>query len=96
MNGRLKMKKKLKMKIRMKKIGGTASSPTLSHEVYDTEAQCEKCGMRLYVSKDAATLVIASLRSTGVAGLVCLCGHTAFIDAELRPHVLLRQQRRRD
>ena len=90
------MKKKLKMKIKMKKIGGTALPPTLSHEVYDTEAQCEKCGMRLYVSKDAATLVLASLRSTGVAGLVCLCGYTQFVDAALCPLVVPTQKRRHD
>jgi predicted nucleic-acid-binding Zn-ribbon protein len=99
MDGRLKMKKKLKMKIKMKvkgKIGDTASPPTLSHDVYDTEVHCEKCGTRLYVSKDAATLVLASLSSTGVAGLVCLCGHTEFIDAELRPLVMPMPQRRHD
>ncbi len=83
------MKKKLKMKIKMKtnrKIGGRAASWTPSpDEIYDTEAQCSKCGMRLYVSPQGATLVLESLSHTGVAGLICLCGHTEFIDAALLP-----------
>lgn len=90
MNGRLKMKKKLKMKI---KIGDPAAPRTTSHEVYDTEVHCEKCGTRLYVSPEGATLVLASLRSVGMAGLVCLCGHTQFIDAAL---LLPMQKRRHD
>lgn len=75
MDGRLKMKMKSKANRKLK-MSGRAEHRTASYEVYDTEVQCAKCGARLYVSKDAATQVLASLRSTGVAGLVCLCGHT--------------------
>ncbi len=95
MNGRLKMKKKLKMKMKIK-IDGPAVPRTASHEVYDTEVHCEKCGTCLYVSPEGATLVLASLRSIGIAGLVCLCGHTQFIDAALHPRVLPMQKRRHD
>lgn len=91
MERRWKVKKKLEAK-----IGGTALPRTLSHEVYDTEVHCEKCGTRLYVSSEGASLVLASLKSMGIAGLVCLCGHTQFIDAAFRPYVLPMQNHRHD
>jgi hypothetical protein len=96
MNGRLKMKKKLKMKMKIKIGDPTAPRIASATPVYDTEVHCEKCGTRLYVSPEGATFVLASLRSVGMAGLVCLCGHTQLIDASLRPRVLPMQKRRHD
>lgn len=76
------MKKRPKMKI---KVGGSAAPRTASHDVYDTEVHCEKCWTRLYISPEGATLVQASLRSIGIAGLVCLCGHIQLIGCDLKP-----------
>lgn len=78
------------------KIDDATSSRIPSHEVYDTEVHCEKCGGRLYVSPEGATLVLASLKNIGIAGLVCPCGHTQFIDAAFRLCVLPRQIHRHD
>jgi hypothetical protein len=83
----------------MKKKSKSSSSGerrTGPGEVYDTEVHCTRCGTRLYVSPEGATLVLASLKSTDVAGLVCLCGHTEFIDAALRPVVVRMKNRRHD
>lgn len=87
------MKKKLKIKM---KLDGATLPPIPSHEVYDTEVDCEKCGTRLYVSPEDATLVLASFRSIGIAGLVCPCGHIQFIDAALRLLTLPIQNRSHD
>jgi predicted peroxiredoxin len=93
MDGRSKMKKKAQRKTKM---SGRAKHRTASYEVYDTEVHCAKYGARLYVSRDAATQVLASLRSTGMAGLVCLCGHTQFIDVAFRSVVVRMHKRRHD
>lgn len=80
-DGREKMKKK-------KKIAGKTTYRTSSKDVYDTEVRCAQCGFRLYVSPEGAILVQASLRHIGMAGLICLCGHTQLIDAGLRPLIM--------
>ena len=50
-----------------------------SSEVVDMELHCVSCGARLYVSAPQADAVIASLKRTGAAILVCMCGQAQLI-----------------
>ena len=47
--------------------------------VVDMELHCVACGARLYVAVPQAGAVIASLKRTGAAILVCMCGQAQLI-----------------
>jgi hypothetical protein len=53
--------------------------------IYDTEVNCSRCGVRLYIPTLGAALVIDSLTRNGLAGLQCLCGHVQFIGPDFKP-----------
>ncbi len=54
-------------------------------DVYDTELHCSKCGTPLYLSAIGVAAVRQSLKQTGLAGLMCICGHVQFIGPNFKP-----------
>jgi hypothetical protein len=48
-------------------------------EVVDMELHCVRCQARLYVPASQADAVITSLRRTGAAILICVCGQAQLI-----------------
>jgi hypothetical protein len=54
-------------------------------DVYDTELHCSKCGTRLYLSATGVVAVRDSLKRTGRAGLMCVCGQVQFIGPDFKP-----------
>jgi hypothetical protein len=52
---------------------------------YDTELLCSKCGERLYVPAIGVIAVLDSLKRTGMAGLVCICGQVQLIGTDFKP-----------
>jgi hypothetical protein len=71
-------KKKIQKKASFAHTGEGRLPPA---EIYDIELHCIRCGAPLYVSSESAADVLLSLRTTGIAGLVCLCGQLQFIDS---------------
>jgi hypothetical protein len=56
-----------------------------SQDVYDTELHCSKCSTRLYLSAIGIVAVRDSLKQTGLAGLMCVCGQVQFIGPDFKP-----------
>jgi hypothetical protein len=56
-----------------------------AQDMYDTELHCSKCGERLYLSASGVTTVRDSLKRTGLAGLMCVCGEVQFIGPDFKP-----------
>jgi hypothetical protein len=54
-------------------------------DVYDTDLHCSKCGARLYLSAIGVVAVRDSLKRTGQAGLMCVCGQVQFIGLDFKP-----------
>jgi uncharacterized paraquat-inducible protein A len=78
---------------RKKKTKPKRSGEASSLLQYDTEVRCPRCGTPLHVSPEGARIVLHSLKTVGVAGLVCLCGHIQFIGRDLKPMYLTKNER---
>ncbi len=57
----------------------TSEKRSGTEEVVDMELHCVRCKARLYVPVSQANAVIASLKRTGAAILICVCGQAQLI-----------------